>query len=337
RSGVPTPAALALPALRRLCGLALAFSAALAAPVTAPAQQAARRIIVVQPSDGPSYTRLARGVESHFKRSDFTVSLATITAADLDNQSRRILDSVRAIAPDLIVTIGSGITRLMADSITDIPIVFAGVFNPELSGFVASRSEPGGNVTGASLDIPPDKQFKYFRQVAPHVKKLGIIHSSETAPLIPHARVVAQDQGIELVAVEVTSDARGGYERGVYAALDSLLPQVDGLWSLADHNVITPVSVKLIVKSALQHNVPFMGFSNRVVSSGALFALEFDYKDIGRQVGELAERALRGESAGAIPVTDPGVIWFMYNENTARRLEMEIPEELRAIAKEVYK
>jgi putative ABC transport system substrate-binding protein len=80
-----------------------------------------------------------------------------------------------------------------------------------------------------------------------------------------------------------------------------------------------------------------MGFSRYVVESGALFALDFDYKAVGRQAGEIACRVIGGQKPGSISVTSADLIWFHYNENTARHIKVTIPEDLVAIAKEVYR
>ncbi len=80
-----------------------------------------------------------------------------------------------------------------------------------------------------------------------------------------------------------------------------------------------------------------MGFSRNLVESGALFALDYDYKDIGRQAGKIALQVLSGKSPAAIPVAVPGIIWFHYNERTASHIKVKIPEELVAVAKEVYR
>ena len=80
-----------------------------------------------------------------------------------------------------------------------------------------------------------------------------------------------------------------------------------------------------------------MGFSQYVVESGALFALDFDHKAVGQQAGEIAARVLAGEAAEKIKVSTVDVIWFHYNEKTAHHINIEMPEDLVAIAKEVYR
>ena len=76
-----------------------------------------------------------------------------------------------------------------------------------------------------------------------------------------------------------------------------------------------------------------MGFSQSLVEAGGLFTLDFDFKDIGRQAGEIATRVLFGAEPARISVSTPGVIYFKYNEKTATQLNIEIPEELLAVVK----
>jgi putative ABC transport system substrate-binding protein len=80
-----------------------------------------------------------------------------------------------------------------------------------------------------------------------------------------------------------------------------------------------------------------MGFSRHVVESGALFALDFDYKAIGFQAGEIVKLVLAGQKPSAIPVTLADLVWFHYNEKTAEHVKVKIPDELVAVAKEVYR
>jgi putative ABC transport system substrate-binding protein len=79
-----------------------------------------------------------------------------------------------------------------------------------------------------------------------------------------------------------------------------------------------------------------MGFSRNVVESGALFALDFDYKAIGRQAGALVSSILSGKQISESEVTVPDIIWFHYNQKSASHLGIVIPQEFVAIAKEVY-
>lgn len=241
------------------------------------------------------------------------------------------LDSVRSLKPDILVTVGSSATQIAKDNFPDRPIVFSAVKYPVISGFAESVDRPGRNMTGASLDIPVDIQLRYFRQIIPHLKQVGVLYTSNTAKLIAPARVIAASMGLELIALEISSP------RDLPRAIDSLAGCTQGLWSVADQNLFDPQSTKFILLNALRKGLPFMGFSRNVVESGALFALDFDYKAIGRQAGRIVVQALDGTPPGDIPVSTPDIIWFHYNENTAKHVRIQIPAELVAIAKEVYR
>lgn len=190
---------------------------------------------------------------------------------------------------------------------------------------------PGSNTTGASLTIAPDIQFKYFKRIVPGLKTIGVLYTSSTASLIPASKIVADDLGFRLVSLQVNG------ERELPPALDSLTRSCDGIWSLADPILFSPQATKFILLNTLKSGKPFMGFSRNVVESGALFALDFDYKAIGRQAGAQISQILHGTRPGDIPVTSPDIIWFHYNEKTAQRLGVAIPKDLVAIAKEVYR
>ncbi len=295
------------------------------------------RVVVVRQRDDKNSKRLIRGIKSVFKRSGQSATLEVITVSDIQPDTKTLLDSLHKLNPSIIVPLGSHITRILSDSISSIPIVFGAVLQPKASGFIRDKKHPKKQATGASLDIPPALQFKYFKRIFPKLRELGVIYSDETANIIPHAKIVAEASGIILHAVKIEAHSGRSSGREVKKALDSLLPIVDGLWSLADPSVFSPISTKLVIKRTLKQKIPFMGFSSTIVASGALFALDFDYKDIGRQVGELSNKILSGADPNDLPVTTPDIVWFHYNENTSVHVAIVIPEELRAVAKEVYK
>ncbi len=242
-----------------------------------------------------------------------------------------LVNEIKEFDPRMILTVGSYATEIISERIDNKPIIFSAVLNPETSGFVQSLNNPGGKLTGASLDIPADIQFKYFKQVINGLKSIGVLYTDETENLIPPARVLAKQAGLTLHAIKIDS------EKEIPEALDSLNKIVDGLWSVADFNIYSTRSTRFILLNALRNGKPFMGFSKNLVESGALFALDYDYKDIGRQAGRIANEVISGKPPSAIPVAVPGIIWFHYNEKTAKHINVEIPPDLAAVAKEVYR
>ncbi len=288
--------------------------------------------IVIVASDSLTYTtRTISGAKRAISRSNDDATFHQFYLSQITSETAKQADSIRALSPSIILTVGSAATRFAQKNFTNTPVVFSAVMYPAISGFVESLAHPGRNITGASLDIPADIQFKYFKKIIPELSKIGVLYTANTASLIPTSMVVAENMGMELVPIKIDDI------KELPQALDSLGKTVQGIWSVADPNLFSPQSTKFILLNCLRKGIPFMGFSRYVVESGALFALDFDYKAIGRQAGVIANKIMEGHDPGNISVTNPDIIWFHYNEKTAEHLNLTLPDELVAVAKEVYR
>ncbi len=290
-----------------------------------------KHIVILKSDDMTATSRSVHGVKRMVGQEHPDAEFHILSVSHSPETDTQVVDSIEILKPKVIITVGSSATRLARDSFSDIPIVFCAVKYPVLSGFVASLDHPGGNVTGASLNIPTDIQFSYFKKIIPSIKRLGVLYTSNTSDLIEPARAIATRQGITLVPMLVESN------KDLPKALDSLASIVEGIWSVADPNLFSSKSTRYILLNALRKRIPFMGFSRNVVESGALFALDFDYKAVGFQAGAIANKILAGARPDSINVTNADVLWFHYNENTAKHIDVTIPEELVAVAKEVYR
>ena len=289
------------------------------------------RIAIVSIDQSPSTDRTIKGIKKAFKRYGLEPVYEEAVLSGNPSEDKASFERLRNFTPLLFITIGSYATGQTATQFPNHPIIFANVLAPKSSGFVNSMGQPGGNITGAALDIPPDIQFKYFKRVVGQIKKVGVLYTSETESAIVQAKTAASQLNLELVCYKINS------EREIPGAIDSLCQVTDALWSVADPNIYTPQSTRHIILQTLRYGVPLMGFSLTLVEAGGLFTLDFDFKDIGRQAGETAIKVLNGYKISEIAVTTPGIIYFKYNENTARQINLDIPEDLLAVAKEVIK
>ncbi len=288
-------------------------------------------IVILKSDELKSTARTISGakkvISSSIENTDFTEFLYF---GSITNDSI-LVDSINVAHPRLILTIGSLATKFAKEKLGKYPVVFAAVMYPKNSGFVNSLARPGNNITGASLNIPVDVQFRYYRTIIPDLKNIGVLYTKKTKPLIDAATIKAREMGINLISYRID------HNRELPKALDSLAKVVDGLWSVADEELFSPQSTKYILLNTVRKQIPFMGFSRHIVESGALFALDFNYKAVGRQAGEIAVRVLEGEKVGEIPVSQVNMLWFHYNEKTAKRINLVIPGELISVAKEVYR
>src|SRR5215471_17860280 len=82
-----------------------------------------------------------------------------------------------ALQPDLILSEITPTTRALMQETRTIPIVFVRMSDPVGSGFVASFSQPGGNITGFTSIEPtiPTKWLQLLNEVEPGLVRLAVL------------------------------------------------------------------------------------------------------------------------------------------------------------------
>lgn len=240
--------------------------------------------------------------------------------SEIDQQVGRILAS----SPRLIFVLGSRALDVIAKKVSDIPIIFGLVLNQQ------SLPE-GSNLTGVFLDFPVATQLGWLHRLLPRAKNIGVIyHPEENATRIKTAAAFAKTHDLNLQAHPITSP------RELPAALDALANSCDVLWGLSDQMVANPQTARNLLLFSFRNRIPYFGLSAAWVQAGALFALERDYRDIGRQCGELAEKVLAGAAPGSLPPATPRQVLYSLNQRTARQMKIEFPAPLLQGARKVY-
>jgi putative ABC transport system substrate-binding protein len=290
-----------------------------------------KRIVIVKSSSSTPFLQAEEGFKKEIRKSEIEALLMEYDLSGESEGEDQIAQKIEDLKPDLIVTIGSRSTAVVSQRIKDIPIVFSMVLNPVSSGFVQNMISSGNNLTGASLDIPLRIQLEKFKLIVPKLKRLGVLFTRDSKPVIIEAQSLCKEIGVELVGELISS------EKEIPGAVEALAQEVDGLWAVADTVIFTPQSTQYILLYTLRNGLPFMGFSTSFVKAGALFTLACDHKDVGRQAGELALRVLSGEKPSQVPITIPRMIYLCLNLRTAEQIDLMIPEKIVSVAKEVFK
>jgi ABC-type uncharacterized transport system substrate-binding protein len=87
--------------------------------------------------------------------------------------------------------------------------VFVGVADPTASGFVASFSRPGGNVTGFTTLEPTmgGKWLEVLKEIAPRVARVAVLFNPATAPhselYLNSFKAAAASLGVEPIVAPV--------------------------------------------------------------------------------------------------------------------------------------
>ena len=282
------------------------------------------KIVVVKSRDLAEYNTALEGFHDAMARANVKCNTTSYSLNGYAEGTDKLIKEIRAIKPDVILTVGSRATSVVSEAIKDMPIVFSMVLYPVASEFVPSLDKPGKNMTGAAMDVPIERQLRTLLDIVPRLKRVGVLYSpAETLPVIEEAKSVAESMGLELLAEQVSSE---GDVPDALAKLDK--QKMDALWSVADGRVFTRPSTRYIIKYVVRRGIPFMGPHNGFVKAGALVALTADYRDCGRQAGEVALRILDGGNPRSIPVTTPRSVKMKLNLQVAGHIRLKIPQSV---------
>jgi putative ABC transport system substrate-binding protein len=274
--------------------------------------------VSLAPVDSAYQVALGRLKES-LQRGGFAGHLEELELSPDAADGTRLPGAIRARRPAVVVTLGSRATRSVAAQVKDLPVVFCMALNPVAEGIVPALERPGGNVTGASLDLPAAVQFEAIRAVVPAARRVGVLYNpAETGPVVQEAQRAAREAGLTLVPRVVRTAAE------VPRALEALGRQIDFLWAVADSTVFFPAP-DVILRFTLANGIPFMGLSAGFVRQGALMALVVDYGAVGDQCGAQVLQVLAGRAPGELPVTMPERVTLHLNLKTADTIGLKIP------------
>ena len=287
--------------------------------IVEPTVVSSAEVAVIKSQDMLPYDRAIEGYRS--------LTQARVTEYNMKGdigEGFKIVEQIKRFKPAAILAVGSKAAVLAKGNLSEIPIVYSVVIDPEKYGLQS------GNVIGIALEIPVNSQLKKFKEVVPNLKRIGVVYDpNKTSRLIRAAQEEARHLGLELVAVEVST------AKDLPGTIRTLLPQVQGLWMVPDSTVITMDSFQFILLATLERNIPFMVFSDNFVKAGALMALSPDYLAIGKQSSLLVDKVIKNGISDRGKVISPEKERLIINLKTAKILGLEIPGEILRTADEV--
>jgi putative ABC transport system substrate-binding protein len=231
---------------------------------------------------------------------------------------------------DLILAIATPSAQAMKAETDDIPILITAVTDPVAAKLVESNEHPGANVTGTTDMTPVKEQLELLLQIAPNVKKVGVIYNSSevnSEVQVEIAKAAAAELGLEIVEATVTGSAE------VMQIAQSLTGKVDAIYVPTDNVVAS--SIASVVAVAEKNHLPLIVGERGMVDGGALATIGIDYYKLGRQTGEMALKVIDGANPAEMPIEGLKDIDIVVNLQAAERAGIEIPQEIIDRAKEV--
>jgi putative tryptophan/tyrosine transport system substrate-binding protein len=237
-----------------------------------------------------------------------------------------------ALAPDVIMTVGSITVAPIQQATRTIPIVFTNVADPVGAGIVQSLARPGGNATGfTNFEYSMSgKWVELLKQIAPHIRRAAVLRDPTSAAGIGQFAAiqgVAQSLGVELtpVAARDTAELERSMAAFARSANSGMIVTAGGTGFRRD----------LIIRLASRHRLPAVYPFRYYAKDGGLISYGPDTLDPVRRAAEYVDRILKGEKPADLPVQAPVKYELAINLKTAKALGLEVPTTLLARADEV--
>jgi len=232
---------------------------------------------------------------------------------------------------DVIVTVGSAVP-LVRQATTVIPIVFAVGIDPVGSGLVASLAQPGGNVTGLSIQANElaGKRLEFARELVPQLHRLAIMFNVGNAqPVLEmgETQAAARMLGLEVAPLVIQR------AEDIAPAFQGLKTRADALYVAVDQLMVANRSS--IIASALDARMPTIFSARDFVKAGALMSYGPSYTERFRRAADYVDKILRGAKPGDLPVEQPTRFELVINLKTAKALGLTVPQSLLTSADEV--
>lgn len=231
---------------------------------------------------------------------------------------------------NLVLAIATPSAISIASETEEVPILITAVTDPAAAKLVESNEKPGTNITGTTDMTPVKKQLELLKKIKPDVKKVGIIYSSSEINSEIQAEIAkkaAPELELELKEATVTNSAE------VMQIAQSLGGKVDAIYVPTDNVVAS--SIASVISVCEKNKIPLIVGESELVENGALATIGIDYYELGRQTGEMALRVLNGSDPAEMAIESLENIDIVINKDAAKRMGVEIPEDIISQAKKV--
>jgi putative ABC transport system substrate-binding protein len=304
------------------------------------------KIAFLHPATVEAYVPNAAGFARGLKDAGFAEAANVAVAYRFANGQLSELASLAADvvgeAPAVIVAGGAAAGVAAARATSAIPIVFVTGHDPVRLGLVASQTEPGGNVTGATFATMGlvGHKLELVRALIPGARTLGYLGDSGVSygadSAIARAFVERKDEmvrtsqaaGLQVLIAEI------GTEHDYDTAFTMFTERsVDA--AIVGASAILANDADEIVALAERNRIPTLFERRSDVVSGGLVSYGDSRAEAWRLGAAYAGRILGGAAPASLPVVRTDKRELAINLKTAKALGLDVPPALLASADEV--
>lgn len=232
------------------------------------------------------------------------------------NSARKLV----SVGVDVIVTYGAPVTLTAMGETSEIPIVFAGVYDPQALGIM------GKNATGVSSKVPVASLVKNLKSIS-NFATLGVIFSESEKDTVLQANDVKQ------------LEASFGFKSSRFSVKKpddiAKIAKVDALFLTTGCAAMH--CVNNIIGVARKAKIPTGTTIGGGESSGIILTLSANPQEQGKEAAKIAAKVVKGAKPASIPFEPPKKIDLVVNLKEATDMGLKIPFDLLTTATRVIK
>ncbi len=244
-----------------------------------------------------------------------------------------------AMPVDVLVVLGPSPLPAALEAAPRTPIVMsASSSDPVGEGLVASLARPGGNLTGLTFAVSPErfgKQLELLKQAAPATARVGVFWDLELSSfqrswqgpleisahklglqMLPPTQVLERSAVVDSIAAMKRDGA------------NAMLVAIGGpTWSYRD----------AVAAEAVRNRLATIAAFKEFTQAGGLLSYGPDFPALHRRAAVFVDRILKGARPGDLPIELPTKYELAINVKTAKALGLALPNDLLLRADEVIR
>ena len=282
---------------QRAATLVLTIVAALAAPALA-----APRVLLYATDDTPQLRAAQRGVRE-------ALGATPVVEIPTGDAGARLKAAAHEDPDAAIITLGpQAAMRAARDA-------------PLLATIDCMSTQAGASAQAVPAAIPLEQQLTWLKRLLPNARYIGVLYDpAQNTELVDALAAALRGTDLNPVLAPVATPAM------LPEALARLSSSADVLLAVPDTTVYKRETVKALLLFSFRHKLPLIGLSESWVHAGALYALDWDYRELGAFCGRLALEELAGART---PAPLPPRLHIYVNQRSARLFRMRWDESMR--------
>ena len=230
---------------------------------------------------------------------------------------------------DVLFAISPAAVRAAKDATSTIPIVGLDLeSDPVAAGFARSFAQPGGNISGCSLDQSglTSKWLELMGQVVPDARRIAVLRDPSTGPWqLAAIKVAAEKLGMELQVLEIRS--AGELDNALQVGVkDGSRALVQLSTPLFDDSSFAARIADLTAK----HRLPAISMFRNFAEAGGLMSYGPNRREYYKRLPVYIDKILKGANPADLPIEQPTKFDFVVNLKTANMFGLTIPRSIRA-------